>query len=118
MAGTRGFTSKPLPAGADERTYRPGIKRERARLEAVRQSNFDALPEEEKQRRRDAWAAELKENEHWRSDFDEFGPAKALELKHQRQSQRRALEKLVDREARIAVEGDTDSNHDNIEAAQ
>jgi len=29
--------------------------------------------------------------------------------------QTRAIEKIVDREARIAVEGDTDSNHDNME---
>jgi hypothetical protein len=29
--------------------------------------------------------------------------------------QQRALSKIVDREARIAVEGDTDSNHDNLE---
>lgn len=39
------------------------------------------------------------------------GPAEA-------NPQQRALTKLVDREARIAVEGDTDSNHDNIEAAE
>lgn len=30
----------------------------------------------------------------------------------------RALDKLVDREVRIAVEGDTDGNHDNIEVAE
>jgi hypothetical protein len=30
----------------------------------------------------------------------------------------RALDKLVDREARIAVEGDTDGNHDNLEGGQ
>lgn len=30
----------------------------------------------------------------------------------------RGLTKLVDREARVAVEGDTDFNHDNIEAAE
>jgi hypothetical protein len=28
------------------------------------------------------------------------------------------LSKLVDREARVAVEGDTDLNHDNAEAAE
>ena len=30
----------------------------------------------------------------------------------------RALDKLVDREARIAVEGDTDGNHDNLEGGE
>lgn len=30
----------------------------------------------------------------------------------------RGLDKIKDREARIAVEGDTDLNHDNIEAAE
>lgn len=30
----------------------------------------------------------------------------------------RALNKIVDREARVAVEGDTDLNHDNVEAAE
>lgn len=29
-----------------------------------------------------------------------------------------ALEKIADREARVAVEGDTDLNHDNVEAAE
>lgn len=32
--------------------------------------------------------------------------------------QQRALEKVKDREARFAVEGDTDLNHDNVEAAE
>jgi hypothetical protein len=31
---------------------------------------------------------------------------------------RPALNKIIDREARVAVEGDTDLNHDNIEAAE
>lgn len=30
----------------------------------------------------------------------------------------RGIEKLKDREARVAVEGDTDMNHDNVEAAE
>lgn len=33
-------------------------------------------------------------------------------------TQQRVAEKLKDRGARIAVEGDTDANHDNIEAAE
>jgi len=30
----------------------------------------------------------------------------------------RGMEKIKDREARVAVEGDTDGNHDNFEPAQ
>lgn len=40
------------------------------------------------------------------------------DLLDEREAQARALTKIADREARVAVEGDTDLNHDNVEAAE
>lgn len=102
----KGFKMDVVPAGADPTSYRPGIKKERANLEAARAAAWAALPEEEKQRRRDAWAREQRENEQWRKDFAEFGPDKARELRQQREAQYRAEVEAKDREARMAVEGD------------
>lgn len=101
----KGFKMDVVPAGADPTRYRPGIKKERARIEDARRAAWEALPEDEKQRRRDAWARELRENEQWRKDFDQFGPDKARELRQQREAKRREEAAAKDEEARLAVEG-------------
>lgn len=105
------------PIGADDR-WKPGDKKRRADQEAARTAAWNALPEEEKQRRRAEWAQHEADMLQWRKDVDEFGDDRARELFAERIAQRRAQEKIKDREARIAVEGDTDTNHDNIEAAE
>jgi hypothetical protein len=111
----RAAATHRVPMGANPLTYRPGIKKERQSRTEAAAAAWAALPAEEK-------AARIKEQqEHeddmrqWRLDFGRFGPAKAEEMLGQRKAQRRSIAKLVDREARIAVEGDTDANHDNLE---
>lgn len=41
-----------------------------------------------------------------------------ITYRDQRDAKTRAITKIEDRKARIAVEGDTDLNHDNVEAAE
>lgn len=177
MSAIRGFTAKPLPAGADERTYRPGIKKERARTEEAQRrlaiarqaAKSPELREIEREYYQAVEAAGQRRGEASRNmPFGEAQEIYTRELRslreehdakvaalprekreigkvdvttfdfeaHERQQQERfaamvrekfapaqpraarAVEKIVDREARIAVEGNTDSNHDNVEAAE
>ncbi|WP_108397590.1 hypothetical protein [Devosia submarina] len=104
--------------GANPLTYRPSIKTERASAIAARMAAWNRLSEEAKQERQREWREHEEDLAQWRKDFDKFGPAKAREMLEQRRDGRAALNRIKDMEARVAVEGDTDLNHDNIEAAE
>lgn len=112
MAGT-----VRVPVGAYAPNYSPGSKRRRqqADLATLSKSVKDGQPKWEAMQREMAakWGVAEEDMDLFMNEPDAYR-AKM----DQHHSQNRALEKLVDREARIAVEGDTDSNHDNIEAAQ
>lgn len=82
------------PVGAYSPNYRPGIKRDR-------QARIDATARTPEQK-----AASI-------ALVD--GICAAMELTP---AAERATNKIKDREARVAVEGDTDLNHDNVEAAE
>lgn len=106
--------SRPsIPYGADMTRYRPGIKNDRRANEEARQANFDALPEAEKQKQRDEWAQYQADMEQWRKIFDTEGAEAAGAWLSARRpmgnttGQQRDVEKSVDTEARIAVEGNT-----------
>ncbi|KFC62741.1 hypothetical protein FF80_03308 [Devosia sp. LC5] len=101
----KGLTALRVPAGADPLNYRPGIKKERLTNQQAQRAAWEALSPEQKEERRQQWAAYQEKMQQWRKDFSEVGPE-------------RALQRLKDREARVAVEGDTDLNHDNVEAAE
>lgn len=96
------------PIGADDR-WKPGDKKRRARLEEDRRAAWEALPAEEKRRRRAEM--EIAEADHiqWRKDFDEFGPDEA----RRRQEQRRA-----DRAAQAAAEGNADNSEGSADASR
>jgi hypothetical protein len=111
----RAAATHRVPMGANPLTYRPGIKKERQARAVSAAAAWAALPAEEKARRIRESQEYEEDMRQWRLDFSQFGPDRAKELLGQRRAQRRALTKLVDREARIAVEGDTDTNHDNLE---
>lgn len=115
---TRSYGLVRTPVGADPATYRPGIRKERRTRAEAQQARFDNLSPEEQARERQERVIYDQHMVLWRKEFDELGPARANELLRQRRAQSRALDKLADREARTAVEGGTDLNHDNIEAAE
>lgn len=81
---------------------------------------FDALPPEEQAKRMQAHRDYQADMEIWRKEFDDpaIGPDEASKRLRHRRDQRRMLESFVDQDARKAVEGDTDDNHDNTEAAE
>ena len=110
--------SARIPVGADPATYRRGAKNEKHLRAVAVQAHFDRMTPEEKAADREERAVYSEHMAVWRKEFDELGPMQANELLVQRRAQYRAFTKLVDREARVAVEGDTDMNHDNVEVAE
>lgn len=100
--------SRPsVPHGAFAPTYRRGVRNEKAARRDAQAAAFEALPEAQKAQRKQAHRDYLDDMAIWRKEFDEFGPEEASRRLAHRRDQRRALAKLVDREARIAIEGDT-----------
>lgn len=108
----RGFVQVPI--GAYAPTYRPGSKRRKqeAERESIRQSkaNGDAIMDKLMRQMGASCGVAEEDMDLFVKDPNAYG-----ELIQQRKAQARAIEKLADREARIAVEGDTDTNHDNLE---
>lgn len=104
-----------IPLGADPTTYRTGAKKERRTRQQQLQAHFDNMTPEEREEDRRQRAAFNGLMAQWRKDFDEFGPARASELLSARRANMARHPKVVDREARAAVEGNTDINHDNLE---
>lgn len=113
--------SRPsIPHGAYAPNYRRGVKSERAARRDAMIAAFDALPTEEQAKRMQAQREYADDMAIWRREFDDptIGPDEASNrLKHRRE-QRRILESFVDQDARVAVEGDTDLNHDNLEGGE
>lgn len=83
----------------------------------IRLAAFNSLTEEEKAEHRQKHAEHNADMAQWRKDFDEHGPDRASEMLIQRKA-RRGTDKIADFYARTAVEGDTDLNHDNVEASE
>lgn len=81
---------------------------------------FDALPPEEQAKRMQAQRDYQADMDIWRKEFDDpaIGPEEASKRLKHRRDQRRILEGFVDQDARVAVEGDTDLNHDNLEGGE
>ncbi|WEK05732.1 MAG: hypothetical protein P0Y65_05615 [Candidatus Devosia phytovorans] len=104
-----------VPVGADPQTYRPGIKKERMSYNEMLQARIDKLSPEEKERERQSRKAYESIAAQWQKDFDELGPVRAGELKQQRMDAMAVHPIVADFNARVAVEGDTDLNHDNLE---
>lgn len=73
-----------------------------------------------RRRRRVPFVPLTEEQKQAQLEAAERSTARFLEAMNARfaQNGQRALEKLVDREARVAVEGDTDLNHDNLEGGE
>ncbi len=113
----KGFRLDRVPAGADPATYRPGIKRERRTNAEIRSAMFNALSDDEKAQHRQKHAEHNADMAQWRKDFDEHGPARAGEMLIQRKAQR-GTDKIANFYARVAVEGNTDGNHDNVEGGE
>lgn len=109
-----------VPVGASATNYRRGAKSEKAARREAMIAAFDALPTEEQAKRRQAQRDYADDMAIWRREFDDptIGPDEASKrLKHRRE-QRRILDGFVDQDARVAVEGDTDLNHDNLEGGE
>lgn len=109
-----------IPLGAYAPTYRRGIKNDRKEREEARDRAFAALPPEEKAKRMQAQRDYQTDMAIWRKEFDDpaIGPDEASKRLTHRRDQRRILEGFVDQDARVAVEGDTDLNHDNLEGGE
>lgn len=114
----RQATKRPsTPLGAYAPNYQRGAKSERAQRQEAQAAAFNALPDEEKAKRFQAYRDYQEDMAVWRKEFDDpnIGPDEANKRLEHRRNQRRILEGFVDRDARVAVEGDTDLNHDNLE---
>lgn len=102
-----------VPVGANATNYRRGAKSERqARIDAQTRA-FQALPADEKARRVQDSRDYQADMAAWRKEFDDpnIGPEEASLRLQKRRASRRALDGQDDREARIAVEGDTALDH-------
>jgi len=97
--------------------YRPGAKKARKTTAELRLAAYEALSDDEKAVLRQRRAEDEADNIQWRKDFAEHGPALAGEMLIRRKAAR-GNDKIADFYARQAVEGDTDLNHDNVEAAE
>lgn len=110
--------SRPsIPHGAYAPNYRRGVKSERAARRDAQVNAFNALSPEEQSKRMHAQRDYADDMAIWRREFDDptIGPDEASRRLKHRRDQRRILEGFVDQDARVAVEGDTDLNHDNLE---
>lgn len=112
----KGFRMDRAPAGADALNYRPGIKRERQTNAQARAAAYDALSPAEKAEQRQEFDQYEADMAQWKKDFAEHGPTEAGEMLIKRRAER-GTDKIADFYARRMVEGDTDLNHDNVEAA-
>lgn len=113
--------SRPsIPHGAYAPNYRRGVKSERAARRDAKIAAFDALPAEDQAKRMQPQRDYADDMAIWRREFDDptIGPEEASKRLKHRRDQRRILESFVDQDARVAVEGDTDLNHDNLEGGE
>ena len=117
----RGYGLTRIPAGAYGADYRPGNRKYRQEAARLREEHLRPIKAAEAQVKHEKFLRDHAAG--WGvapDDVDLFvsDPEAYRAEMERRRTAARSEAKIADHYARVAVEGDTDLNHDNVEAAE